>query len=371
MSSTIQIGKSILAKDAIYERLSKSELLPQLLREMIIGEILADGAIDLDGKIPYDRDEFAEGCERFGKLSGYQDLNQLQLYKSVDRHLRLQKIKYARWNSRVYSYYLKHKSRFDRVEFSLIGVTDLGLAEELFFRVQGGKQSFAELAFKYSKAESAQDGGKISSNDLERTHPRIFPLLSGLRPSEISSVFTLDNLYVFVRLEGCISAELNDQLNQVLIDELFETWMQQQVSTRLGLFEVGASVQIPAASHDSQSKETEPELLELIDRIDEQQQVATVTELMEPSASFFFPKELPNPDYDFEDSADGDVSSSFFFPKETPTQIIRKTQKLGNGQKIMSFLFFFLIFLGLEIVSLNIWQRSVTPSLNVGSSHTP
>ncbi|MCY7368040.1 MAG: peptidylprolyl isomerase [Chamaesiphon sp.] len=357
--------------DAIYERLSKSELLPQLLREMIIDEILADGAIDLDGKIPYDRNEFAESCDRLGKLAGYQGLNQLQLYKIVDRHLRLKKIKYARWNSRVYSYYLKHKSRFDRVEFSLMGVTDLGLAEELFFRVQRGEQSFAELAFKYSKAESAKDGGKISSNDLGQTHPRIFPHLASLRPSEMSIVFTLDNLYVFVRLEGYISAELNDELNQLLIDELFETWMQQQISTRLGLFEVEAAANIPELSHDYQSKETERELLEQIDRMDEQQQVAAVIELIEPSASFFFPKELPNPNYDFKDSADRGVSSSFFFPKETPTQIIRKTQKLRNSQKIISFLFFFLMFLGLEIVTLNIWQCSVTPSLDVGSSHTP
>ena len=359
------------ATDAIYERLSKSELLPQLLREMIIDEILADGAIDLDGKIPYNRDEFAESCERLGKLAGNKELNQLQLYKIVDRDLRLKKLKYARWHSRVYSYYLKHKSRFDRVEFSLMGVTDLGLAEELFFRVQQGEQSFAKLAFKYSKAESARDGGKISSNDLGQTHPRIFPHLASLRPSEMSSIFTLDNLYVFIRLEGYISAELSDELNQILIDELFEAWIQQQISTRLGSFEFGATVNVPESIHESQSKATERESLAQVDRVDEQPQVPAAIELIEPSTSFFFPQELPTPNYDFEDPAEGGVSSSFFFPKETPTQIIRKTQKSRSGQKIMSFLFFFLMFLGLEIVTLNIWQRSVTPSLDVGSFHTP
>ena len=371
MSSTIQIGKSIAATDAIYERLSKSELLPQLLREMIIDEILADGAIDLDGKIPYNRDEFAESCERLGKLASNENLNQLQLYKIADRDLRLKKLKYVRWHSRVYSYYLKHKSRFDRVEFSLMGVTDLGLAEELFFRVQQGEQSFAELAFKYSKAESARDGGKISSNDLGQTHPRIFPHLASLRPGEMSTIFTLDNLYVFIRLEGCISAELNDDLDQILIDELFEAWIQQQISTRLGSFEVGPTANILELSHDSQSTEIERESLAQVDRVDEQPQVPAARELIEPSGSFFFPQELPNPDYDFEDPADGGVSSSFFFPKETPTQIIRKTQKSRTSQKIISFLFFFLMFLGLEIVTLNIWQRSVTPSLDVGSSHAP
>jgi PPIC-type PPIASE domain len=373
MSSTIQVGNRTFTTEDICEQLSTSDLLPQVLREMIIDEILADWTIDLDGKIPYNREEFAEGCDRLGKLVGYQGLNQLQLYKIVDRHLRLRKFKHARWNNRVYSYYLQHKSRFDRVEFSLIGVTDRGLAEEIFFRVQSGEQSLSDLAFKYSECEAARDGGKISTGDINRSHPAIAPYLFNLKSGELSPIFALDNLHVFIRSEGCISAELNDDLNSILIDELFETWVQEQISNRLGLFELEDAVDVSAAVQDKETLVVDPELLELVNLMDQHPEIdpeheTVVEDLIEPSVSFFFPKEIPNQKYDFEDPADSGVCSSFFFPKELPAEVVRPPIPLGKVQKVVSFLIFFALFVGAEIIAMDMFYRSNQPQLDVGSS---
>jgi PPIC-type PPIASE domain len=362
MSSTIQVGKRTFTTEDICEQLSNSDLLPQVLREMIIDEILADWAIDLDGKIPYNREEFIEGCDRLGKLAGYQGLNQLQLYKIVDRHLRLRKFKYARWNNRVYSYYLQQKSRFDRVEFSLIGVTDRGLAEEIFFRVQSGEQSLNNLAFKYSECDAARDGGKIRTGDINRSYPEIAPHLASLQSGELSTIFVVDNLHTFVRLEGHISAELSDDLNRILIDELFETWVQKQISTRLGLFELEDTVDLPALVHNKETLARDPGLLKLINPIDRQPEIDSQRELIiedsiEPSISFFYPKEILNQNYDFEDPADFRVCSSFFFPKELPVEIVRPPISVNKAQKVMSFLLFFVLFVGAEIIAMELFHR--------------
>ncbi len=368
MPSTIQVGKRIFTTEEICEQLSNSELLPQLLREMIIDEILADWEIDLDGKIPYNQDEFAEGCDRLGKLAGYQGLNQLQLYKIVDRHLRLRKFKHARWNSRIYSYYLQQKSRFDRLEFSLIGVTDPGLAEEIFFRVQSGEQSLKDLAFKYSECGTARDGGKISVSNIDQIDPQIAAYIVNLKSGEISPIFRLENLYVFVRLEGYISAALDDELNNTLIDELFETWVQQKISERLGLFELENSEDMPQLTAEDLTQMTESEVLELIDHMDTIDRQPEISDLIEPTSSFFFPKELPTSHHRFEDPAHVGVSSSFFFPKDSPTQLIYKSNQSGSFQRIVSFLLFFSIFLGIKIAILKMFNRLEIPQLNVGSS---
>lgn len=381
MSSTIQVGKRTFTTDDICEQLSNSDLLPQVLREMIIDEILADWEIELDGKIPYNREEFAEGCDRLGKLAGYQGLNHLQLYKIVDRHLRLRKFKHARWNSRVYSYYLQHKSRFDRVEFSLVGTTGQELAEEIFFRVQSGEQSLSDLAFKYSECEAARDGGKISSNNIDRSHPEISPYLINLQPGELSPIFRLENLYVFIRLEGYISAELNDNLNSILIDELFEAWVQEQISVRLGLFELTDDTGLAIPVVEQKDLLVDPELLKLVNLMDqplaadttldhlhqEQAGIVELDELIEPSVSFFFPKETSTHNK-FGDPTNSGVSSSFFFPTELPPEIVRPPIPLGKVQKVVAFLTFFTIFVGLQIAAMDLFHRSNTPQLDVGSS---
>jgi PPIC-type PPIASE domain len=365
MSSTIQVGKRIFTTDAICEQLTNSDLLPQLLREMIIDEILADEAIESDHKIPYGQAEFREGCDRLGKLAGYQGLNQLQLYKIVDRHLRLQQFKHARWNSRVYSYYLKRKDSLDRLEFSLIGVKDRGLAEELFFRVQRGEQSFAELAFKYSEDDSAKDGGKISSGDINLTHPELASQLFNLRTGEISSIISLSNLHIFVRFERFILADLDDNLNRVLIDELFETWVQQRISERLGLFELRNVTNSPVVSSEAQLEIDESESLESTNQMDEQ---GEQIKLIEPSCSLFFPKIVSKSNYDFEDTSDPVICSSLFFPKNTPTEIIRNIDNPDKEQKFRSFLCLFFVFLGLEIMAVNIFNRLVVPKPSVDTS---
>ena len=370
MSSTIQIGKRIFTSDAICEQLSSSDLLPSLLREMIIDEILAEWESEIDDKIPYNREEFAEGCDRLGKLAGYQGLNQLQLYKIVDRHLRLQKFKQARWGNRVYSHYLKRKSSFDRVEFSLMQVDDRGLAEELFFRVQRGERSFSDLAFRYSQCDSAKDGGRVVAFDLDRTYPEIVPQLCSLQKGEISPIFSLSNLYTFVRLDRYILADLNDSLQQILIDELFELWVQKQISDRLGLFEIEDGVDISAAipAPEPAEHELEAELLEPIGRMDAKPESS---ELIRPNSSFFFPQDTPKSNYDFEDPQDLASSSSFFFPKDTPTQLIYKSHGFWARQKIGSFLLFLLMFVGLEVMEINMFHRLKIPQMNVGSSQVP
>ena len=91
-------------------------------------------------------------------------------------------------------------------------------------------------------------------------------------------------------------------------------------------------------------------------------------ELIEPSASFFFPKETSNPNYDFEDPADSGVCSSFFFPKEVPAEIVRPLAPVGKVKKVVSFLIFFAIFVGAEIMAIELFHRSNPPQLDVGSS---
>jgi hypothetical protein len=156
----------------------------------------------------------------------------------------------------------------------------------------------------------------------------------------MSPIFNLANLHTFVRLEGYISAELNDRLNNILIDELFETWVQQQISSRLGLFEIEDVPNLSELISDEIASKIDPKILQLIDRMDAEPETS---ELIEPISSFFFPKEMSTSNCDFEDPTDGGSSSSFFFPKDNQMPVMIRPSGCSKLQRTGAFLLFFSI----------------------------
>ena len=160
MFTAIQFGERQLTIDLISQHLTTSSLLPQVLREMVMDEILADSQIEID------RSEVESICDRLVQAPMYQGFDRAQLIPIVNRIVKLQKIKQAGWGNKVYSYFLQRKSALDGVVYSIIQVHDPEIAQELLFRVRSGEYSFAELAFKYSQSDEARDGGKISPPEV-------------------------------------------------------------------------------------------------------------------------------------------------------------------------------------------------------------
>lgn len=192
-----------LTAERVCQYLSTSHLLPQLLREMIIDDLL---------------ETWREGSAAI----------------MIDRQAALQQFKQETWGSKVASYYLTRKSQLDRVVCSMIQVTNGTIAQELYFRICAEPKIFSKLALNYSQGVEAFDGGKLAPTAISKLHPTLAERVLCLNPGEISPLFTIDNFYLFVRLEQIIPAQFDDQLRQVLLDELFEQWLQAQIASKIG-----------------------------------------------------------------------------------------------------------------------------------------
>ena len=228
MSTAIQFGERQLTIDLISHHLTTSSLLPQVLREMVVDEILGDAQIEIDLL------EVGATCDRLVQLPMYQGFDRSQLIPIANRILKLQKIKQAGWGNQIYSYFLQRKYALDGVVYSMIQVHDLEIAQELFFRVRSGEYSFAELAFKYSQGDEARDGGRISPRSLWELNSELAKYVATLGNGEVSPIFTFNNLYTFIRLEYFIPAQLDQQTSAFLLDELFDRWVQQKIAQKIG-----------------------------------------------------------------------------------------------------------------------------------------
>lgn len=230
MSLSLDFGNSVISADRAIEQLNRFGLLPQLLQEIAIDDLVTEAAtaaqIDLDASSI----EFEQKYTELEKIPLFQGMIRSQLEAICDRELRLQKFKLARWESRVEPYFKAHGNRLDRVLVSIFQVRDAALAQEFLFRIESGEQSFAETALDYSQGVHAQNGGILGPLLWVDLDPRLRKVLGQLEVGQLSPLFQLDNYATFLRLDEREPALLDESRYQFLLDRLFANWLESHFS---------------------------------------------------------------------------------------------------------------------------------------------
>lgn len=241
MTVVFQAGEKKFQPREMLEMMTLYQLMPQFLRGLIIDKAIAD--------IPYTQEEMLSAVAQIeaqyqlntpeAKATWLQNqgLTAEQLQELSVRPLRLEKYKQANWGNKVENYFLTRKPYLDQVVYSLIRTKDLGLANEIYFRIQEGEQSFAELAEKYSQGPEAKSGGLLGPVSIKQPHPLISQLLAVSKPGQLWPPRALAEWFVIIRLEKNIPAQLDDAMRRRLVDEMFETWLGEEIK-QMGPIEV-------------------------------------------------------------------------------------------------------------------------------------
>jgi PPIC-type PPIASE domain len=235
MSTNVRVGNRQLTAELICQHVSRSSLLPQLLREMILDRVLAQWEPSSTAELADGRAAFEQCYQQLAGLTHSRNLSQAQLTKIAERTVKLHQFKQGIWGGKLGSYFLERKSHLDRVVFSVMQLDNGSIAQELYFQIQAGEAPFAELALKYSQGVEAQVGGKVGPISIANLHPDMARQIGLLQPGQVSPLFIINNAYIFVQLEETLPAQFDDNLRQSLLDELFEKWLQAQISSEIGL----------------------------------------------------------------------------------------------------------------------------------------
>jgi parvulin-like peptidyl-prolyl isomerase len=215
--------------------LASYQMMPQLLRERIIDEATAS--------IECTPEEIEQAYKKFYQTNSISSDKELQVWLqrhsmtvtqlelTVIRPLKLQKFKQQTWGNQLEAYFWQRKADLDLVIYSTIKVADKDLAQELFFRISEGEQTFTEAAQKYSQGIEAYTGGMMTPTSIGRLPKALSQILKFLNPGELYHPIAFNNCFTIVRLEQIIPAKLNPPTAQSLLDELFEAWVQKQLQT--------------------------------------------------------------------------------------------------------------------------------------------
>jgi parvulin-like peptidyl-prolyl isomerase len=218
--------------DALLALLSRYQMLPQLVRNLIIDQAIADISCTDE-----ERQAAIEAFEAQQQITSdnrdiwldRQGMTLAQMHDLALRPVLLEKYKTTVWQPKVDNYFLTRKTHLDQVVYSLIRTKDMGLAQEIYFRILEGEQSFAELAREYSQGAEAKTSGLLGPVPLTQPHPAISKLLSVSQPGQLWAPRPLAEWVVIIRLEKLIPAQLDKSMRRRLQDELFENWLTQKI----------------------------------------------------------------------------------------------------------------------------------------------
>ncbi|MEM9244764.1 MAG: peptidylprolyl isomerase [Cyanobacteria bacterium P01_F01_bin.153] len=264
MAELLKVGDKIIPTADLLELLSQYQLMPHFLRGIAIDKVIADIELSEEEKLKalYD-------FRSHNKLISDEDLAQWQrennmpherLDEIATRPVKLEKFKQETFSKKLENYFMEQKGRLDKVVYSLIRVTDEGLAQEIYYRIEEGEASFADMAQEYSEGPESKTQGILGPVPINQPHPFIAKMLSVSQPGQLWAPRAIANWFIIVRLEQAIPAQLDDNMRRQLLNEMFDLWLRQQVEA---LGEPTVVNESGAPIEDSPASESLPPVSEL------------------------------------------------------------------------------------------------------------
>lgn len=251
MSNCLKIGHRRLDGDQIISALVRYKLLEPLVGQFLLDDVIQEFPLSkeelfrilaggVEAPIPDDFEGFInQWCHYKGVT--------LEYFKAVMlRELQLEKFKQLQFTEQVESEFLRIKSDLDQVEYSLIQVTDLALAQELYFQLRDDQESFAELAQHYSLGREGEAGGWIGPVPLSTLPIEVATLFRSKHIGTVYGPIPVADSFWVVRLERFTAARLTEATRTQLIQRLYSQWLQTQIKTATET--PGAIAVIPAST---------------------------------------------------------------------------------------------------------------------------
>jgi len=234
MSNHLKIGNRLFTGDQIISALVQYKLLEPLVGQVLLDDVIQEVLLSkqelfqalvgrTDTPLPEDFESFVtQWCEGKGIALDY--LNAVLL-----RELRVEKFKQLYFAEKVESEFLRSKSSLDQVEYSLIQLTDLALAQELYFHLRDDSADFAQLAQRYSLGNERETEGWIGPVPMSTLPVEIADLFRMGKIGTIYGPVPIADRFWVVRLEKLTAARLTEATRTNLINHLYNRWLQSQI----------------------------------------------------------------------------------------------------------------------------------------------
>ena len=108
---------------------------------------------------------------------------------------------------------------------------DRDLAMEIFYSLQEGDLSFADVAHQYSsELELRRRGGYIGKVSRKQLHPEISAAVFAAKPPQLIPPITTAVGVHLIQVEEIITPKLDEQLYSQILAQLFDRWLDDRIA---------------------------------------------------------------------------------------------------------------------------------------------
>jgi parvulin-like peptidyl-prolyl isomerase len=239
MSTTTNLN--ISDRDLIYEAKIAGripELVRGIVRRKIIGaEVTKAGIQPSTAELQQTADKFRlvnqlESAEATNKWLQERCLSIDDFEDMVTQNLLFNKLAQHLFGDRVEQFFHQNILDYSAAILYEVILEDRDLAMEIFYSLQEGDLSFADVAHQYIPVpELRRRGGYIGTIGRKQLRPEISAAVFAAKPPQLIPPITTAIGVHLIQVEEIIEPKLDDQLHQQILMEMFDRWLTEAVTT--------------------------------------------------------------------------------------------------------------------------------------------
>ena len=167
-------------------------------------------------------------------------LRQAQSPEAI-RQERLRRFREAAFSLHVEEHFSRTKRDRDRIIYSMLRSRSRSRLEELSLAIREGEIDFAAAAIRFSEGPESAQGGRIGPISPDAGHPDLRNRLAKANEGDLIGPFAIGDMHVLLRLDTRITTRLDEALQSQLLQELYDAWLDRQLSC----LEVGDAIEPP------------------------------------------------------------------------------------------------------------------------------
>ena len=143
----------------------------------------------------------------------------------------LSRFREAAFSLHVEEHFSRTKRDRDRIIYSMLRCKSRPRMEELSLAIREGELDFAAAAIRFSEGPESAQGGRIGPISPDAGHPELKARLAKANEGDLIGPFQIGDMHVLLRLDKRITTRLDEKLQAQLLHELYNAWLDRQVTS--------------------------------------------------------------------------------------------------------------------------------------------